>query len=102
MRPQDSNADQWQVFLDERLDNRANSPSGLAYCAVQIAEAIDAAELRGAALNPPIIHMYSDDHGVCVGGRWHGWIMWKHPDGQFVSVRKAEPVSPKSPIPALA
>lgn len=30
----------------------------------------------------------SDDHGVCIGGRFNGWLMWLHPDGQWVSVRK--------------
>lgn len=25
------------------------------------------------------------------GGPWHGWLFWKHPDGQFVSERKLEP-----------
>lgn len=27
---------------------------------------------------------------VVCGGRWHGWLMQRHPDGQFVSVRKLE------------
>lgn len=25
-------------------------------------------------------------------GRFHGWLFRKHPDGQYVSVRKLEPV----------
>lgn len=36
--------------------------------------------------------MTSDDHGVCIGGRWNGWLMWKHPDGQWVSVKKLDRV----------
>jgi len=28
------------------------------------------------------------------GGRWHGWLFYKHPDGQFVSVMKTEAVKP--------
>lgn len=26
-------------------------------------------------------------------GRFHGWLFRKHPDGQWVSVRKLEPVA---------
>lgn len=40
-RPKDSNADAWHLFLSEYLDARANSPSGMTFMAVQIAEAID-------------------------------------------------------------
>lgn len=45
-RPQGSNADEWHLFLSEYLDNRATSPSGLPFIAVQIAEAIDDADGR--------------------------------------------------------
>src|SRR5215471_17228900 len=45
--PKGSNADEWHLFLCERLDNRAAFPSGLEFTAVQIAEAIEAAERRG-------------------------------------------------------
>lgn len=28
-------------------------------------------------------------YSACLdGGRFHGWLMWKHPDGQWVSKRK--------------
>lgn len=47
-RPKDSNADAWHLFLSEYLDARATSPNGLTFMAVQIAEAIDDAERRGA------------------------------------------------------
>ena len=30
-------------------------------------------------------------YSACLdGGRFHGWRMWKHPDGQWVSKRKLE------------
>jgi hypothetical protein len=32
--------------------------------------------------------------GVKVGGRFDGWLMTKHPDGQWVSVRKLEESDP--------
>jgi hypothetical protein len=85
-RPDGSNADQWNLCLEDWTDKSGGHP----YVAVQIAEAIDDAERRGALLNPPQVFMYSDNHGICIGGRFHGWIMWKHPDGQFVTVRKLE------------
>ncbi len=49
-RPTGSNADEWHLFLCERLDNRATQPNGLTFCAVQIAEAIEQArsEVREA------------------------------------------------------
>lgn len=28
-----------------------------------------------------------DGNAVCIGGRFDGWLMRRHPDGQFVSVR---------------
>lgn len=28
------------------------------------------------------------------GGRFHGWLFRRHPDGQFVSVRKLQEVNP--------
>jgi hypothetical protein len=45
-RPDGSNADEWLLFLEERLDNRANCPNGLTFMAVQIAEAIDKVKVR--------------------------------------------------------
>ena len=55
-RPIGNNADEWHEFLSEHLDNRANSPNGLAFIAVQIAEAIDAAEKRGAVFGAVVDH----------------------------------------------
>ena len=39
-----------------------------------------------------------DGMAVCSnpGGRFHGWLFRKHPDGEFVSVRKLVDVSPFS------
>ena len=47
-RPIGNNADEWAEFLDEYLESRKDSPNGRSFVAVQIAEAIDAAEKRGA------------------------------------------------------
>lgn len=58
MRPQGSNADEWHLFLCERLDNRASHPNALTFVAVQIAEAID-------ARNNAISAILADPHG-CV------------------------------------
>jgi hypothetical protein len=49
-RPRGSNADEWHLFLTQYLDNRATSPNGLVFIAVQIAEAIDAERERCAQL----------------------------------------------------
>src|ERR1700730_1154302 len=46
-RPQGSNADEWHMFLCGYVADRAAFPRGLAYVAVQIAEAIEAAVARG-------------------------------------------------------
>jgi|GEM_PF-2325375 len=37
-----------------------------------------------------------DGKVVCFnpGGRWHGWLFRRHPDGQFVSERKLEEITP--------
>jgi hypothetical protein len=29
-------------------------------------------------------------HGVVIRGRFVGWLVWKHPDGQWVTIRKLE------------
>lgn len=32
-----------------------------------------------------------DEYAVCLdGSKWHGWLFWRHPDGQWVSQRKCE------------
>ena len=31
-------------------------------------------------------------HAVCLdGGRFHGWVFYRHPNGQWVSLRRALP-----------
>jgi hypothetical protein len=32
-----------------------------------------------------------EQYAACMIGRFAGWLMWKHPDGQWVSDRKLEP-----------
>ena len=74
----------------------------------QISDAIDA--LRAALEQPQVEAATGKDYlqvpagfvllqtengkpvySACLdGGRFHGWLMWKHPDGQWVSKRKLE------------
>ena len=36
------------------------------------------------------------------GGKFHGWLFRKHPDGQYVSVRKLDVIpNPAGPLAAL-
>lgn len=56
--------------------------------------------VRGEIVESRIVP-FSADHGVCIGGRFDGWIMWKHPDGQWVSVEKPEPEVPHSELTAV-
>lgn len=30
-------------------------------------------------------------YAACMAGPFAGWLMWKHPDGQWISKRKLEP-----------
>ena len=32
----------------------------------------------------------SEEEGVCIEGRWAGWLFRRHPDGGWISVRKLE------------
>ena len=43
---------------------------------------------------PPRIVLLGGGKGVCIGGRFDGWMMWKHPDGQWVSEVKLESEDP--------
>jgi hypothetical protein len=45
-------------------------------------------------LGPYILVISGLDAGVCVGGRWDGWLMTHHPDGQWVSQRKLARIDP--------
>ncbi|MBV8661482.1 MAG: hypothetical protein JO107_00135, partial [Hyphomicrobiales bacterium] len=40
--------------------------------------------------------LLDDKIAVCVGGRWDGWKMWRHPDGQWVSGEKLRQIDPAS------
>lgn len=40
--------------------------------------------------------LISSDRGVCVGGRWDGWLMIRHPDGHWVSHHKLDAVDPRT------
>ncbi|ABL71802.1 Lar family restriction alleviation protein [Paracoccus denitrificans] len=35
-------------------------------------------------------------YGVCVGGRYDGWLMWQHLDGQWVTKSNLESVDPRA------
>jgi hypothetical protein len=59
-RPPGSNAEEWRLFLWKCLDNRATSPHGLTFVAVQIAEAIEAERERCAQLHESV-NPASDD-----------------------------------------
>lgn len=45
----------------------------------------------------PMVFLLSADEGVLFDpqGRFHGWIMRRHPDGMWTSVRKLEAVDPE-------
>ena len=42
----------------------------------------------------PRIVILGGGKGVCIGGRFDGWLMRKHPDGQWVSEAKLESEDP--------
>lgn len=42
------------------------------------------------------------DSAVCVGGRFDGWRMWRHPDGQWVSIEKLKQEAPTYPATIAA
>lgn len=41
-----------------------------------------------------MIAKISENEGVCLEGRWKGWLFGKHSDGQWVSVRKLDEANP--------
>lgn len=41
-----------------------------------------------------MIAKISANEGVCLEGRWKGWLFRKHADGQWMSVRKLDEVDP--------
>ena len=40
------------------------------------------------------------EFGVCVGGRFDGWLMWRHPDGCWISREKLADADPAKELPA--
>lgn len=49
-----------------------------------------------------IIPMHTQSmYGVCIGGRWDGWVIVKHPDGYWVSHNKPDPIDPAAILRAL-
>ena len=50
----------------------------------------------------PRIFMLPDGRaGVCVGGRYDGWMMYRHPDGQWVTDHKMPVSDPSESLPAI-
>lgn len=45
----------------------------------------------------PLVFLLSSDEGVLFDpqGKFHGWVMRRHPDGMWTSVRKLEAVDPE-------
>lgn len=41
-----------------------------------------------------MIAKITDITGVCLEGKWKGWLFNKHPDGQWVSIRKLDETDP--------
>lgn len=41
-----------------------------------------------------MIAKINETEGVCMGGRWYGWLFRRGPEGQWVSVRKLDVVDP--------
>lgn len=49
-----------------------------------------------------MIAKISANEGVCLDGRWKGWLFRRHADGQWVSVRKLEEADPSENNPLAA
>ena len=47
--------------------------------------------------NKPMIYILAPGEGVCVGGRFHGWLMRRHQSGEWVSVRELQAIDPMAP-----
>lgn len=84
-RPAGNDADEWVLWFFEHAGH------GAQYLGVQIAEALDEHIERTALLDrSQYVRFIKIDptHAVCVGGRYDGWLVWKHPDGQWVTIRE--------------
>jgi hypothetical protein len=47
------------------------------------------------------VYLFDHANGVVIGGKWDGWLVWRHPDGQWVTVQKAEVRDPLESIPDI-
>jgi hypothetical protein len=36
-----------------------------------------------------LVETYDRKNAICIEGRFYGWAFYKHPDGQWVTIRKA-------------
>ena len=54
-----------------------------------------------ARLTEARVVLITSDRGVCIGGRWDGWLMVRHPDGHWVSHHKLETVDPATEMTDL-
>lgn len=73
---------------------------------------VGAIEARAVAAPPPPVQQgEAEEHvqmfvlpngleAVCIGGRWGGWLMWRHPDGQWISKAKLVEIDPSEGLPA--
>jgi len=57
-------------------------------------DALRAENERLQDVTPYVLPMPSGFYGVCIGGRWDGWLMRRNPDGQWVTDCKLERRSP--------
>jgi hypothetical protein len=49
-----------------------------------------------------MIAKINENEGVCLSGRWQGWLFRHGADGQWVSVRKLDVVDPMQGNPLAA
>lgn len=92
-RPNTNNADEWHAWFAE------NRESSAAFLAVQVAEAFDEISARSALLDrmqTERLILIGPDEAVAVGGRWDGWVLRKHSDGKWVTMRKCVIEYPRS------
>lgn len=75
---------------------RSNGYGNLADMLLALRAALDAAEAREKRAVEAVIYTVHDrgNVGICIGGRWHGWTMIRHPDGHWVSDHLAGKVDP--------
>ena len=85
-------------IFSEHLSDAENSRAvSMIYKAQREVAAIEPAPVTPAEVvkEPRIIPFHTaSGFGVCIGGRWDGWMMIQHPDGYWVSHHKPEPVHP--------